>query len=226
MEEKILSFEEFLTTQSVEISTTSFLINLLVAAFLAYILSKVYSRFGHALSNRRHFAGSFVIITVTTMIIISVVKSSLALSLGLVGALSIVRFRAAIKEPEELAYLFLTISIGLGLGADQMLFTVLGVAFVITVILIRNFRQMGRNQNVYLKIESPGSQNLGEEVIALLNKSSKSLDVKRIDSNSEKLEMSFMANFPSFEAFTSTRDKLLILEPGMTIRFIDRKGIF
>ena len=54
----------------------------------------------------------------TTMLIITVVKSSLALSLGLVGALSIVRFRAAIKEPEELAYLFLTIAIGLALGRE------------------------------------------------------------------------------------------------------------
>ena len=49
----------------------------------------------------------------TTMLIISIVKSSLALSLGLVGALSIIRFRAAIKEPEELAYLFLAIGISI-----------------------------------------------------------------------------------------------------------------
>ena len=57
------------------------------------------------------------LITMTTMLIISIVKSSLALSLGLVGALSVIRFRAAIKEPEELTYLFLTIAIGLGFGA-------------------------------------------------------------------------------------------------------------
>ena len=70
------------------------------------------------LSNRKIFSKNFFIITTTTMLIITVVKSSLALSLGLVGALSIIRFRAAIKEPEELGYLFLTISIGLGCGAD------------------------------------------------------------------------------------------------------------
>ena len=54
----------------------------------------------------------------TTYIVIMVVKNSLALSLGLVGALSIVRFRAAIKEPEELVYLFLIIAAGLGCGAN------------------------------------------------------------------------------------------------------------
>ena len=48
------------------------------------------------------------------MLIITVVKTSLALSLGLVGALSIVRFRSAIKDPEELLYLFFSIAIGIG----------------------------------------------------------------------------------------------------------------
>ena len=56
--------------------------------------------------------------------VIVVVKSSLALSLGLVGALSIVRFRTPIKEPEELGYLFLTIAIGLGFGAGYSIITI------------------------------------------------------------------------------------------------------
>ncbi len=55
-------------------------------------------------------------LTVITLLVISIVKSSLALSLGLVGALSIVRFRTAIKDPEELIYLFFSIAIGLGMG--------------------------------------------------------------------------------------------------------------
>ena len=52
------------------------------------------------------------ILSITTFLVISVVKSSLALSLGLVGALSVIRFRTPIKEPEELSYLFLAIGIG------------------------------------------------------------------------------------------------------------------
>lgn len=60
-----------------------------------------------------------MLIAVTTMMVISVVKSSLVLSLGLVGALSIVCFRTAIKDPEELAFIFLTIALGLGFGANQ-----------------------------------------------------------------------------------------------------------
>ena len=72
---------------------------------------------------------------ITTTIVITIVKSSLALSLGLVGALSIVRFRAAIKEPEELVYLFLIISTGLGCGAGQIKITFIGILFSLATIL-------------------------------------------------------------------------------------------
>ena len=109
------SFEDFLSVSKVQIPIIWFIINLSLTAVLALILSQIYIRFGRSLSNRRMFSRNFLLITMTTMLIITIVKSSLALSLGLVGALSIIRFRAAIKEPEELAYLFLAISIGLGL---------------------------------------------------------------------------------------------------------------
>ena len=103
------TFEQFLANQAPQISPVSFLINLILTALFAYILGRLYARYGNSFSNKKLFASNFELIAVTTMIIITIVKSSLALSLGLVGALSIVRFRAAIKEPEELAYIFLTI---------------------------------------------------------------------------------------------------------------------
>ena len=108
------TFQQFLATQSAQIPLWGFALNLFLAAALSFILGRIYIKYGTSLSNRRMFADNFVLVATTTMLIITIVKSSLALSLGLVGALSIVRFRAAIKEPEELAYLFLTISIGLG----------------------------------------------------------------------------------------------------------------
>lgn len=80
-------------------SLPKLVLSLGLAALLGLVLGEAYFRFG--LSNRRSFARNFLMLTVTTTLIISIVRSSLALSLGLVGALSIVRFRAAIKEPEE-----------------------------------------------------------------------------------------------------------------------------
>ena len=74
--------------------------------------------------------------SIVTCLVITVIKFSLALSLGLVGALSIVRFRAAIKEPERLIYLFLIIGIGLASGANQFLVAIIATIFVSIILLI------------------------------------------------------------------------------------------
>ena len=87
---------ELFSTQAIQISLPLFVANLLLSALLAWILGRVYVKFGTTLSNREQFARNFLLVTTTTMLIITIVKSSLALSLGLVGALSIIRFRAAI----------------------------------------------------------------------------------------------------------------------------------
>ena len=102
-------------TEAPPISIISIIINLIVGAVIALILKFHYKKFGSTLTNRDEFSNIFSYILLTTVLVISIVKSSLALSLGLVGALSIVRFRTPIKEPEELAYIFLSIALGLAL---------------------------------------------------------------------------------------------------------------
>lgn len=86
---------------------------LLAGGLLALFIKWLYQHFGKSMSNRDSVTRVFPLLTLVTIGVITVVKTSLALSLGLVGALSIVRFRAAIKEPEELVYLFLCIGVGL-----------------------------------------------------------------------------------------------------------------
>ena len=119
--------ENILSGQAQPVEMQTFMVNLLLSALFAFILGRVYIYWGNSLSNRRSLAGNFMLITITTTFIILVVRSSVALSLGLVGALSIVRFRAAIKEPEELAYLFFAIGIGIGLGDNQRLITLIAL---------------------------------------------------------------------------------------------------
>ena len=105
------SLIDFFLNENVSISTGNFVQHLLVTLVLSLLVKIVYTRFSTTISNKKEFSKNFVILGLTTCIVITIVKSSLALSLGLVVALSIVRFRAAIKEPEELAYLFLIIAI-------------------------------------------------------------------------------------------------------------------
>ena len=111
----------------------------MLAAFLSFLIQITYIKFSNALSNKLDFSKNFIILGLTTTLVITIVKSSLALSLGLVGALSIVRFRAAIKEPEELVYLFLIIATGLGCGAGQLKITLIGILVAIIIIIIYSF---------------------------------------------------------------------------------------
>jgi len=123
-----------LSTENINVSFDNFLIAMFLSILLGLFVREFYIRFSTTLSNKVEFSKFFVILAATTTIVITIVKSSLALSLGLVGALSIVRFRAAIKEPEELVYLFLLIAIGLGCGAGQFFITVIGVSIILMLI--------------------------------------------------------------------------------------------
>ncbi|MCD4781225.1 MAG: DUF4956 domain-containing protein [Candidatus Omnitrophica bacterium] len=223
---KIQTFQEFLTTQSPQVQVLPFMLNLLLSAILACILGQVYIKYGVSLSNRRLFSRNFIILTMTTMLIITIVKSSLALSLGLVGALSIVRFRAAIKEPEELAYLFLSIAIGLGFGADQRVITL--VAFVIIVVglmLTKRHHQREDGGNLYVTVLShhPGQMSL-EQIASILKEHCLLVDMKRFDESQEVLEASFLVEFSTFEHLTKMKNALKSLSDSVTITFLDHKG--
>ena len=128
--------QEFFQAQVTTVNIVDLGFNLVLAAALAHILAVFYVKYGASLSNRRDFGNNFILITMTTMLIITIIKSSLALSLGLIGALSIVRFRAAIKEPEELSFLFLAIAVGLGLGAQQRLVTLAAFSIILPSLIV------------------------------------------------------------------------------------------
>lgn len=221
-------FEQFLATNTPEISAGTFLINLALTYILATLLGVLYSRYGNSLSNKKMFASNFELIALTTMVIITIVKSSLALSLGLVGALSIVRFRAAIKEPEELAYIFLTIAIGLGLGADQWQVTVLGFIFIAFVIWIKSMFTQPRATNKSLNFTVLANKGLSvslDNIVDTLSPHCKDLELKRFDENSEFMEASFLVEFTNFTKLSEARNALMTMNDGLQINFLDQKGI-
>ncbi|MEN8008208.1 MAG: DUF4956 domain-containing protein [Candidatus Krumholzibacteriota bacterium] len=226
---KIQTFQEFLTSQSVQIPVLTFVFNLVIAAILAHLLSKIYVRYGTTLSNRKLFARNFVLMTMITMLIISIVKSSLALSLGLVGALSIVRFRAAIKEPEELMYLFFTIAIGLGLGADQTIITFIAFIVIVAIVIIhkRTTGPSDDNQNLHLTLTAAKSSTVDlDSLIGLLKDDCSAVVLKRFDESSEQLEASFTVEFEDYEGLSQLKNRLRQLDDSIRISFLDNKGLF
>ena len=226
------SWQDFLRSLSAPQGSTFqadvFVINLLLAVFTSFILSRVYIYWGGSLSNRRKFAASFMLVTITTTFIILVVRSSVALSLGLVGALSIIRFRAAIKEPEELAYLFFAISLGIGLGDNQRVVTLISLAVVVIIIgLARLLRQTQADVNLHLSVSSHGSEKATlEQVMDAVGRHTEKLRLLRYDETPEALEMSFVVEFRHISNLNQAREALKALSPTLQVSFLDNKGIW
>jgi membrane-associated HD superfamily phosphohydrolase len=220
----ITEFDQLFVTQSYQVPVLGFLINVILAIVFSAIVSYVYVRFGTSLSNRRSFARNFLIIALTTTFIITVVKSSLALSLGLVGALSIVRFRTAIKDPEELAFLFITIAIGLGLGADQRIITFISVVAILSVIIVRS-RFIDRDIDdkvMQLLITGKGIDLPSlEQITSIVEIHSTSVHLKRFDVNDNEIEVLYLGHFLSFDELKTLSDELRGLSGKLTISFLD-----
>ncbi|MDA7442923.1 DUF4956 domain-containing protein [Candidatus Pelagibacter ubique] len=214
----------FFLNQNVQIDIPSFILSLFCAVILSFFVQLFYIKYSSTLSNRKEFSKIFVILAVTTCIVIMIVKSSLALSLGLVGALSIVRFRAAIKEPEELVYLFLIIAIGLGCGANQLIITSVGIIFALILIMIYS----GYMKNSRKDIEQ--TINLGviiEQEISDLQINDLISEIKKISNELKFISMSRTENNTSINIDLKPKkfEELTLLSGQIKKKFKNSKVI-
>ena len=225
MENKWNLFEKFLITENSSISLIDFLTSSVTIIILCWLLGITYQKVAKSISNRKDFSANFMILAFTTMLIITIVKSSLALSLGLVGALSIVRFRAAIKEPEELAFIFFSIAIGLGLGANQL--TIVLAAFgVFMVVLWGRFFIQGKseNQNIFVSINTTKDKIELGVVRELMNTHFHQPLLKRFDQVEGASEIAYVANVQKSNNLEIFRNELLAKYPNTNISFLDSKA--
>ena len=214
----------FFLNQNIQVDVPNFILSLIFAVVLSYFVQLFYIKYSSSLSNRKEFSKNFVILAVTTCIVIMIVKSSLALSLGLVGALSIVRFRAAIKEPEELVYLFLIIAIGLGCGANQLIITTVGIVFALILIIIYSGYMKNSNKNIEQTI------NMGviiEEDVPDTAINNLILEIKKISNELKFISMSrtISNTTVNFDLKPKNFEKLTLLSGKIKKKFKNSKVI-
>lgn len=111
-------------------------VSLLSALFIGLFIFLIYKKTYAGVMYSKPFNTSLVLLSVLTTFVILAVTSNVVLSLGMVGALSIVRFRTAIKEPLDLVFLFWSISVGIILGAGLYSLAFLGSAFITVILLV------------------------------------------------------------------------------------------
>ena len=219
--------EKYIEEFSNNIPLDEFFINIIIVAILVSLLRIYYIHFGHAISNRRKFSNNFLPLALGTLLIIMIVKSSIALSLGLVGALSIVRFRAAIKDPEELTFLFITIGIGLAGGANQPVLAI--VAFVSIILILFFSRQFGskadlkKEDRLYVNI-STDEEDL-QKITDLLSTIFSYVELKRLDTMEKGLDVSFICKADTLDQLSKAKKAITALSPVTRLSIVDQPDL-
>lgn len=211
------------------IDTFSLMMSIIGVSILCYLVSLHYEKFFPHISRSQSMSKTIFIIGIITFLVISVVKSSLALSLGLVGALSIIRFRTPIKEPFELSYLFMSISIGLGFGADQFLPTIIVILFALIILTIINKKIAKFNTNgyfFYLTIPQNIKTDIVEKNISKLTKNiNTDIYLKRLDQGAESTQLTLNVKVNSEKELLEVNDKLKKFFLPESISIVDNQKL-
>ncbi len=221
MDKELEFLQDLFTSEGESINILVFFIKILTTTILSLIVGFFYVRYGNALSNRSALAKTFVLIGLTTMLIISIVKSSLALSLGLVGALSIVRFRTAIKEPEELAFFFIVIAIGLGVGAGQFIVSILGTISLCFIVFLLSWGKVDMvTQNFTVQLKEATKEDI-ENILDILRPHTTQLSLNRLDDHQLMTELSLSLSCRDISNLLVIKEALQNKYPGISFSFLE-----
>lgn len=171
---------------NLELTNTSFIdfiIGLLTTSFFILLVRIIYLRYSNTVSNKTLTANLFFIFGISIYLIVVTIKSSIVLSLGLVGALSIIRFRTAIKEPEQIVYFLFVTGIAISTAAESFLFPLLSVStlFLYVTIIERKKSQNHFSQNDQVIIECDSIDNMTlEKLITDLNHKGVNVEIQSI----------------------------------------------
>ena len=170
-----------------EFSAIDCLIGMAFALVLGLFIFFIYKKTFTGVMYSTGFAMSLVGLSLVTTLVIMAVTSNVVLSLGMVGALSIVRFRSAIKEPMEIVFLFWALAVGIVIGAGMIPLAIIG-SLIIGVILILFVNKKFRN-TPYILIVSCSDEKAEENALNIIEKSVDKYIVKSKTVNSSGIEL-------------------------------------
>lgn len=180
MTQTATSFNDIFKSSFVEKLTTVSFLDMFIALLLAFVVGlfimQVYKKTFKGVMYSESFAISLLALSLITTLIILAVTSNVVLSLGMVGALSIVRFRSAIKEPIDIAFLFWSISVGIVIGAGLMPLAILGSIFIGIVMIL--FVNKKTANNPYILVVNCEDDNSESRALKLLSRNVEKYNVK------------------------------------------------
>ena len=179
--------KSFLNQFNSDLSTTSIVGTLILTALIGTYIFVIYRAVCRKAFYSKSFAISLPVISMITASIIISIQSSVVISLGMVGALSIVRFRTAIKEPMEIVFLFWSIAVGIVIGAGMIPLAVLGSVIIGIILLI--FANRKNVENAYILVLNCENEEAENTAAELLKNTVKKYRIKSKTVNADGIEL-------------------------------------
>jgi hypothetical protein len=170
--------------QVVGTSATEFIIGLSIIILLSILVKNIYLRFSSSVSNKTITANVFPLFSVSIFLIVITIKSSIVLSLGLVGALSIIRFRTAIKEAEQIVYFLILTGMSIAVAAGSYFTPFFLLFFIYVYNYYLSFKKdksvYSVNDQIVLTLEKIENNSI-ENLINILNENNVNVEVQSIN---------------------------------------------
>lgn len=179
--------KSFLSQFNSDLSTTSVIMALLITAVIAVYIFAVYRVVCRKAFYSRSFAISLPVIAMITASVIIAVQSSIVISLGMVGALSIVRFRTAVKDPMDLAFLFWSISVGIICGAT--LYEVAAEASILITLVMLGLHYVPNVKPALILLVNGTGAEVQEEVKQVLEENTSWYKIKSRNVSASGMDM-------------------------------------
>ena len=145
------TLSDYFQSQFDSLSPLMIILGLVMGCLVGIIIAFVYKRCYRGVLYSPTFAMTLMMLTLITTPVVMCIKSDIALSMGMVGALSIVRFRTAVKDPMDTAYMFWALTMGILLGAELYVHALAVVLCIGLILMLMTFVRF-RNPNSYLLV--------------------------------------------------------------------------
>lgn len=172
---------------SSQLSVVDMTLTLLITFLIGLFIFQTYKRTFQGIMYTKSFNVSLVMISMVTSLVIMAVTTNIVLSLGMVGALSIVRFRTAIKDPMDIVFMFWAIAVGIVTGASFYLLAIMGS--VIIGIILYIFSNFKNQTSPYLLIIDYSDSSSEKTITGILKNRVKNYNIKSKTINSDNIEL-------------------------------------
>lgn len=183
-------FKYLIETNS-SVSVYQVVLAMLVALVLGMFMYVMYKKTYSGVVYSKSFNQTLVLLSVIVTMVMTIIGGNLALSLGMVGSLSIIRFRTAIKEPKDMAYLFWAIAIGLSCGAEMYVVAVVGSIVIAVMLFI--FKRDIYDGNTYLVVVR-GNKLDSDAIEKLIGANTRKWKVRMQNATGEHEEITYEAD--------------------------------